>query len=195
MYNCYASALRWNKSPIKCTACGDAEKFLLVGSPLVAHPHASFPQLPGPLKQLTSQRQSTSLFNSGCHVMPSQYVFALRCVPSQDREEYENKSQSLQSAKVEPCLFEVHNKWTVALNITREILNCWTRGEKVSHSSGGCHTVVRPTSPGKFPAWGGLARTLATLATYPFLMYVTTRSRTYPCYPFLLYVPVPLFLI
>ena len=54
MYNCYASSLRWNKSPIKCTACGDAEKFLLVGSPLVAHPHASFPQLPGPLKQLTS---------------------------------------------------------------------------------------------------------------------------------------------
>ena len=92
------------------------------------------------------------------------------------------------SAKVEPCLFEVQNRWTTALNITREILNCWTRGEKVSHSSGGCHTVVRPTSPGKFPAWGGLARTLATLATYPFLTYVTTRSRRYLGYESFSYV-------
>ena len=122
-------------------------------------------------------------------------ICALRFVLSEDREEYENKSRSLQSTKVEPCLFEVHNRQTVALNITREILNCGTRGEKVSHSSGGCHTVVRPTSPGKFPAWGGLARTLATLATYPFLTYVTTRSRTYLGYPFLSYVPVPPFLI
>ena len=97
MYNCYATALRWNKSPIKCTACGDAEKFLLgwfpPGStppppPGCTHPHASYPKLPGPLKQLTSQRQSTSLFSSGCHVMPSHYVCALRCVPSTNREEY-----------------------------------------------------------------------------------------------------------
>ena len=155
MYKCYASALRWNKSPTKCTACGDAEKFLLGWVP----PGSTPPPLVAPSRQLPqttrpseAAHKPTSInitiqFWLSCDAIAIMYaLFVLSFLKTE-----KNMKIKAEVFKAK-CLFEVHNRQIVALNITREILNCGTRGEKVSHSSGGCHTVVRPTSPGKFPA-------------------------------------------
>ena len=65
MYNCYATALRWNKSPIRCTACGDAEKFLLGWFPPWFHrPHPGCPppsQLPQTTRPSEAAHKPTSI--------------------------------------------------------------------------------------------------------------------------------------